>query len=126
MKVDWDMIQRIHRMLKECPDKEKEYKALYPEAFKETNITDYVVCRLKGYLQISFIGTPVGKVWFQRRYVYLKKNDEEVKTKIQAWTSEVEPGFYICDGIGNEGIKIIKYGPGFDKEKKRQEADMDD
>lgn len=112
MKIDWDFVQRIHRLLDDLPEKEKEYKILYPEAFQETEISKNVTCSLSGSrwynLKISFIGKPVGKIILNSKKLYFR-NTDEAKTSFRHFDIETEPGFKIS--CGSDGIRIWKYGP---------------
>jgi len=118
MKIDWSFTQKIHGALRKFPEKEEEYRLLYPAAmrkksllFKELKI-GASLCH-GNYIQ-SFILT-----WRELLVAEFKVHSfdvceddgEDGKRVVSILT--VEPGFEVFHC--SYGFTVNKYGPDPDK-----------
>ena len=109
-------IKDVRRTLKKFPDKEDFLRSLYPEAFKEKNVSDGIVVELNkriysdgvvDYFTITLIYQQSKLVGGKKTVI--KEVAGTIGTDIEkAYYEQVEPDFNLLRR--SSGFRVIRYG----------------
>lgn len=115
--ITFDFIQKIHRLVKEVPERRKEYEILYPEAFRKEDVTDDLEFKMEGGTFKTFRlydgEDCIAEIKpFVQTLRVKGQSDHEVKEKkIRSVSCPVEIGYEIdFRGQQSYGFRIYRYG----------------